>query len=613
MSSTPIAEHALLSDCHSAALTTRDGSIDWLCVPRFDSPSVFGRLIGADAGHWSITSVERAERTRRYLEGTMVLETTVRTSTGLARVTEAMALDPDELGHDLGRDAPGIVLREIEGVEGAVTFDMEFVPRPEYGRVRPLLAAVDGGLIVRGGACALALSFPVALHSGDSSVSARVVVRAGERVSVALHHQPEGGRPTIFPPAEITERLRGTIAAWQRWSAVHQAYEGPSADLVYHSGRVLQALMYQPTGAIVAAPTTSLPEHVGGDRNWDYRFAWVRDASLTLDALWVAACPDEAHKFFSWMAGAVASGVDSHGELRVMFGVGEEHDLSERELPHLEGWRDSRPVRIGNDAWRQRQLDVYGELLGAAHRLRSYLGALDPSTKGFLRGVADAAAQNWRSVDNGIWEVRGEPRHFLHSKVMCWVALDRAIELAPTIEAGHRLDDWTASRDEIRSTILRDGWNDDAGAFTQTFGSRQLDASSLVMPIVGFLPADDPRMLTTIDAIERHLTDERGLVLRYRVEEADDGLESDEGSFLLCTFWLAEALALAGEVERARGVFERAAASANDVGLMSEEVDGQTGEMLGNFPQAFSHVGLINAAWAIAQAENMGSSEPRSG
>jgi GH15 family glucan-1,4-alpha-glucosidase len=432
-------------------------------------------------------------------------------------------------------------------------------------------------------------------------------------VSVALHHRPEGGPPTVFQPAEIAERLRGTIAAWQRWSAVHQAYEGPSADLVYHSGRVLQALMYQPTGAIVAAPTTSLPEHVGGDRNWDYRFAWVRDASLTLDALWVAACPDEAHKFFGWMAGAVASVADVDGELQVMFGVGEEHDLSERELPHLEGWRDSRPVRIGNEAWRQRQLDVYGELLGAAHRLRSYLGALDPSTKRFLRGVADAAAQHWRSVDNGIWEVRGEPRHFLHSKVMCWVALDRAIELAPTIEAGHRVDDWTASRDEIRSAILRNGWSDDAGAFTQTFGSRQLDASSLVLPIVGFLPADDPRMLRTIDAIERHLTDERGLVLRYRVEETDDGLESDEGSFLLCTFWLAEALALAGEVERARGVFERAAAYANDVGLMSEEVDGQTGEMLGNFPQAFSHVGLINAAWAISQAEGNGSSMPKSG
>jgi GH15 family glucan-1,4-alpha-glucosidase len=361
--------------------------------------------------------------------------------------------------------------------------------------------------------------------------------------------------------------------------------------------------MYQPTGAIVAAPTTSLPEGIGGERNWDYRYAWVRDASFTLDALWVAACPDEAQKFFSWMTGAVASGIDAGAELQIMFGIGGEHDLSERELPHLEGWRHSRPVRVGNAAWNQRQLDVYGELLDAAYRLRDQLGELDDATKRFLISVADAAAAKWMETDQGIWEVRGEPKDFLYSKLMCWVALDRAMQLAALIGGEDRVDKWAATRDEIRDAILEQGWSDSANAFTQAFGSDELDASNLMMPIVGFLPADDPRMRATIDAIEERLTDEHGLVYRYRVEETDDGLAGEEGTFLLCTFWLAEALALAGEVDRARAVFERAIAFANDVGLLAEEVDETTGELLGNFPQAFSHIGLINAAWAISETE----------
>jgi GH15 family glucan-1,4-alpha-glucosidase len=604
MSSTPIADHALLSDCHSAALVTRGGSIDWLCFPRFDSPSVFGRVLDAAAGHWSIVALDETERERRYLDGTMVLETTVRTATGVARLTDAMALGVEQDGHDLGLGAPGMVLREVEVVEGEVTFDMVFAPRPEYGLIHPLLTVDEGGVFVRGGAHQLALSFSAKLEIDGATVTSRVHLREGERVSAALHHQPlEDGVPTIERPDEIAGRLEGTVDAWRRWSSVHQAYEGPWSELVYHSGRVLQALMYQPTGAIVAAPTTSLPEQIGGERNWDYRYAWVRDASFTLDALWVAACPDEAHKFFSWMSGAVASGLDLGRDLQIMFGVGGEHDLSERELPHLSGWRGSRPVRVGNGAWSQRQLDVYGELLGAAHRLRSYLGPLDDSTKRFLRAVADAAADRWESVDHGIWEVRGEPRHFLYSKLMCWVALDRAIELASAIGSGDRVPAWTAARQEIREAILREGWSEQAGAFTQSFGDEHLDASALVMPIVGFLPADDARVLATIDAIEQRLTDERGLVYRYRVQETDDGLEGEEGSFLLCTFWLAEALALAGQGERAVTVFERAAAHVNDVGLMSEEVDASSGELLGNFPQAFSHVGLINAAWAISRLE----------
>jgi alpha,alpha-trehalase len=321
----------------------------------------------------------------------------------------------------------------------------------------------------------------------------------------------------------------------------------------------------------------------------------------------VAACPEEAHEFFRWMAVAVASQLRRGIPLQIMFGVGGERDLTERELTHLRGWRDSRPVRIGNGAWNQRQLDVYGEVLSAAHRLIDQLGELDAGTKAFLVGVADAAAERWQEKDQGIWEMRDEPRNFLYSKLMCWVALDRAIVMADLLGAGDRVESWTAKREEIREAILKHGWSEKVGAFTQSFGSDALDASNLMMPIVGFLPATDPRMRATIEATAEHLTDERGLVYRYL---AEDGLPGGEGAFLLCTFWLAEAWALAREVAKAREVFERAIVYVNDVGLLSEEVDTSTGELLGNFPQAFSHIGLVNAAWAITRAESVGTVGP---
>ncbi len=367
-----------------------------------------------------------------------------------------------------------------------------------------------------------------------------------------------------------------------------------------HSGRVLQALTFEPTGAIVAAPTTSLPESVGGQRNWDYRYTWVRDASLTMMALWVAACPDEANKFFVFLADAAASQLQNGAHMQIMFGIGGERDLSERELSHLAGWRGSRPVRVGNAAWTQRQLDVYGELLGAAQRLVDQLGELDPVSKRFLAAAADTAASRWRDKDQGIWEIRGQPRDFLYSKLMCWAALDGAIALADHLGADDRIDDWAAAREEIRTAILERGWNDRAGAFTQAFGSEDLDASSLMLAITGFLPAYDPRMKATIEATEQRLTDTRGLVYRYL---APDGLADGEGTFVLCTFWLAEAQAMAGEVAAATATFERALTAINDVGLLAEEVDPRDGEPIGNFPQAFSHVGLINAAWAITKAQ----------
>jgi len=405
---------------------------------------------------------------------------------------------------------------------------------------------------------------------------------------------------------ELADSLAGTLAAWQSWSRLHQGYDGPWRDLVHLSGRVLQGLSFQPSGAVVAAPTTSLPETVGGERNWDYRYAWVRDASFTMEALWVAACPDEASDYFAFMATAAASSLGPGRSLQIMFGVGGEHDLTERTLPHLRGWRGSRPVRVGNGAWSQQQIDVYGELLGAAHRLVEQIGTIDEDTRRFLIACADTAAERWREKDQGIWEVRGEPRHFLYSKVMCWVALDRAVRLADLLGARDRVEQWAKAKEEIHDAVLREGWSEQAGAFTQYFGGHDLDASNLMLPIVGFLPADDPRMIATVDAIAERLTDEHGLVYRYRTESGVDGLAGEEGTFLLCTFWLAQALAMSGRVERATQVFEQAVSYVNDVGLLAEEVDGATGEQLGNMPQAFSHIGLVNAAWAISQATSHG-------
>jgi GH15 family glucan-1,4-alpha-glucosidase len=464
-----------------------------------------------------------------------------------------------------------------------------------------LLSEIEGGVRARGGASYLLLSSVVPVALDESTCRARFHLKAGESASFALQY-----RASWEPPREhwdqnaIMNRIEDTMKAWQSWSSLHQNYQGPWQELVLQSGRILQGLTYYPTGAIVAAATTSLPETPGGSRNWDYRFCWVRDGSLTLEALWVAACPDEADKFFDFMTGAALTQVRRGIDLQIMFGIAGEHDLSERELSHLSGWRKSRPVRIGNGAWNQRQIDVYGELLGTVYVLRDRLKSIDSTTQEFLADVADAAAARWKEKDQGIWEMRGEPRDFLYSKLMCWVALDRAIKIAEQIGAQERVSRWTAVRDEIKNAVLEQGWSERAQAFTQSFGSDDLDASNLMIPLVGFLPADDPRVLSTIDAIADNLRDEHGLIYRYR---AHDGLAGDEGTFLLCTFWLSQALAKAGQIERAKDTFSAAVSFANDLGMLAEEVDPRTRELLGNFPQAFSHIGLVNAAWAISEAE----------
>ena len=466
-----IAGYALLSDCHSAALVDRGGSVDWLCMPRFDAPSIFGRLLDDGAGHWLIRPVAAFTSTRRYRDETLLLETTFNTAGGVARLIDVLAVGCNERGHELGADAPHALLRRVECLDGRVEIECEYAPRPEYGLVQPLLEIMEGGIAGRGGASVLLLSSELPFTTDDGAARARFVLAAGEGAAFALHHRTTSDAPPeCWTAHEIARRMDDTAAAWARWSDMHQRYDGPWRELVHQSGRVLQALTYYPTGAMVTAPTTSLPEAVGGGRNWDYRFCWIHDASLTLEALWVAACPDEAHRFFEFVAGTALTQIRAGGDLQIMFGVGGEHDLTEREIPWLAGWRDSRPVRVGNGAWGQRQLDVYGELLGAAHCLADLPGTLEAPTRHLLVSAGDAAAARWRQEDHGIWEMRGAPRPFLHSKLMCWLALDRAIALADVLGAEDRVGDWSKEHKAIRHAILTDGWNPRVGAFTQSFG-----------------------------------------------------------------------------------------------------------------------------------------------
>jgi GH15 family glucan-1,4-alpha-glucosidase len=602
--STPIAEYGLLADCNSAALVDRAGSIDWLCLPRYDSGAIFARLLGVDAGHWSIHPAGAFTSERRYLPGTLVIETTFTTETGTVRLLDAMAAAEGQRGHDLGFDAPHEVLRSVEGIDGEVEMVMEFAPRPEYGLIRPLIRLEDGGARTFG-AGRVTVRSAVALEVDDATMRASFTVAAGEQAGFSLRWAAADSReaPEPTPADRVAARIDDTAQAWRSWEAEHDVYDGEHREIVRLSARVLKGLTYRPTGAIVAAPTTSLPETAGGERNWDYRFSWIRDSSLTIEALYIGACPDEAEEFVSFMTSA-AGGRAGEGSLQIMYGIGGEHDLSERELVHLEGWRESRPVRVGNGAWNQVQLDVYGELLNALHLYRARLGDLHPEIQAFVADLADTAARRWMERDSGIWEMRGEPLHHLSSKVLCWTALDRAVKLAPQLGPHAKLEQWTAARDEIRAAILERGWSEKRQAFAQSFGSDELDAAVLLMPIYGFLPATDPRMRSTIEAVARDLTED-GLVLRYRNQEGEnaDGLTGEEGTFVVCSFWLVSCLAQAGAVERAERLYAQLAGYANDLGLLAEEIDTATGEQLGNFPQAYSHIGLITAGHDIDRAK----------
>ena len=590
--STPrVDDYAFLSDCHSAAIVARTGSVDWWCPERFDAPSVFGRLLDADAGHWSLHPVEEHTVTREYVPDTLVLRTIFRTASGEVAVTDALGFAPGVRGHAIGAGSPHVLLRCVEALRGEVVMQMRLAARMEYGLTVPLLEEVDGGVDAVGGPVRLELRAGVDLTVDGGDVCARFTAPTGRPVELRLN----AARAATRDVEAAVPALEDTIAAWRSWASEHEGYQGRHRDAVRRSALVLQGLTYQPTGAVVAAATTSLPETIGGELNFDYRYAWLRDLSMTIRALWIAACPDEANRLFTWIARA-AGQVRSHERVQIMYGVEGERDLTEHDLDHLHGFRESRPVRVGNGAWDQEQLDVLGEVLDAAHQLRDQLGELDPDTQALLTTLADRAASTWREADAGMWEARDERRDYTSSKVMCWVALDRAVTLAPALGDRADVERWSEQRDAIHETVVREAWSEEAGAYAGAFGSDELDASVLLLPIVGFLPADDPRMWKTIEAIEQRLGD-TGLVRRW----ADD-----PSGFLISTYWLVECLALGGELARAETWFERAGACANDIGLLAEEADPQRGELLGNFPQAFSHVGLIDAAWRLTECERVG-------
>ncbi|MEV4754197.1 glycoside hydrolase family 15 protein [Micromonospora sp. NPDC049559] len=592
-----IADHGLLADGRSAALVDRRGSVNWWCPGRFDGPSVFARLLDPQGGHWLLRPREPFEVRRAYVEGSLVLRTVFTTAHGEVAVTDGLALEPGVRGHEIGRRSPRVLVRVVEGLSGVVPMAMSCCPRFEYGRRDAYLVSHDGTLRATAGPTTLTMRASTPVTSSDGTATAEFTVGPGQRESFSLAYSPTYGDPG--PPGGPAEAdpLGDTVEAWRSWSRLHE-YRGPYQDLMRHNALVLQGLTYQPSGAVVAAATTSLPEELGGDRNYDYRYAWLRDFCLTMRALWVAACPDEATRLFEWVAAAVGR-VDHHQPVPIMFGVEGERDLSERTMETLRGYGGSAPVLVGNEAWRQRQLDVMGEVLDSAWRLRDYLDPMRDEVRDLLRALADRAAASWRDPDAGMWEARDAERHYLSSKVFCWVALDRAVRFGERIGDGGDVARWARERDAARETILREGWNAELGAYTGAFGSDRLDASVMVMPIVGFVPATDPRMRATIDLIERRLGHD-GLVRRW---------DGDPAAFILCSFWLVQCLALAGEHDRAAALFDNVTGTANDLGLFAEQIDPRTAEQLGNFPQAFSHIGLILAAWELTAGRTGSSAE----
>ena len=504
----------------------------------------------------------------------------------------------------LGNDAPHELLRCVEGVSGEVELVMELAPRPDYGLIRPLIRLEPGGARTFGGPAAIGVTSPVALEVEASTMRASFTVAAGDERGFALRwaspeapRRPRRPRPTGSPRGSRTRSRRGGRGRPSTTSTTARTREH-----VRLSSRVLKGLTFRPTGAIVAAPTTSLPETVGGERNWDYRYSWIRDASLTLEALYVGACSDEAEEFVSFMTSS-AGGRAGEGSLQIMYGIGGEHDLSERSSPHLRGWRDSAPVRVGNGAWDQVQLDVYGELLSALHLYRERLGDLHPEIQAFVADLADTAARRWTETDSGMWEMRGAPRHHLSSKVLCWTALDRAVKLAPQLGMHAKVAEWERARDEVRAAILERGWSETRQAYAQSFDSDELDAAQLLMPILGFLPATDDA-----DALDDR--GDRARPDRGRPRPAlpqrggpQRGRAHRRGGHVRHLLVLARGVpGKAGELERAEALFDQLAGYANDLGLLAEEIDTRSGEQLGNFPQAFSHIGLITAAAEIDKA-----------
>ncbi len=575
----PIEAYGLLGDGRSAALIGRDGTLAWLCWPRFDSPASFAALLGSgEHGAWRLAPDAPAARVRRCYQGdSLVLESRIATADGEVLVTDAL----------VDAAAPTLV-RQVAGLAGSVAMRSVFAPRFGYGAQSPTVSplADAGGIRAMAGDDGLVLRAPVPLEIAGAAACARFAVRAGETVAFVLSHAPGGGTP---PPLDAGAVVAATARIWAAWAA-RSTYRGPHAAAVRRSLLTLKALVHRPTGGIVAAPTTSLPEALGGGRNWDYRFCWLRDASLTLLALLRAGYTEEADAWRGWLGHALA-GRAAH--MRIMYGLGGERDLTERQADWLPGYQGARPVRLGNAAHDQLQLDVFGEVLDLLHTQRHSGDGWD-----LERGLVAHLETVWREPDEGIWEVRGGRRRFTFSGVMAWVALDRAIRSAEAFSLPAPLDRWRALRGRIHADVCESGFDRDRNSFVQSFGGRALDASLLLIPRVGFLPANDARVRGTVSAIERELLVD-GFVRRYDTQTGADGLPPGEGAFLACSFWLADAYAMQGRATEAEALFARLLALRTDLGLLAEEYDPVARRLLGNFPQAFSHVALIDTAFRL--------------
>jgi GH15 family glucan-1,4-alpha-glucosidase len=578
-----IEDYALIGDTQTGALVGRNGSIDWLCLPRFDSGACFAALLGdKQHGRWLLSPTSQVARTeRRYREGSMVLETDFVTEEGAVRVVDCMPIrgkEPD-------------IIRRVEGLSGRVPMHMDLIIRFDYGSIVPWVRNVEGSLLAIGGPDALCLQTPVQTRGADLSTLADFTIEEGQRVPFVLSWFPS--HEPLPEPVEPDKAIDDTDAWWREWSSTC-SYQGRWRDQVLRSLLTLKTLTYAPTGGIIAAPTTSLPECIGGIRNWDYRYCWLRDSTFTLYALMSAGYKHEACAWRDWLLRAVAG---DPARLQIMYGAAGERRLPELEIDWLPGYERSAPVRIGNAAVNQHQLDVYGELMDTLHLARRI--GIEPHEPAWAlqRHWLEVLESSWREPDEGIWEIRGPRRHFTHSKVMAWVAADRAIKSAELFGLRGNMDKWKRLRAEIHAEVCEKGYDAERNTFTQYYGSKALDASLLMIALVGFLPCEDARVVGTVAAIERELC-ENGFVLRYRNKDDRpvDGLPPGEGAFLACTFWLADNLLLLGRPEDARRRFERLLSLCNDVGLLSEQYDPQAKRLVGNFPQALSHIALINTA-----------------
>jgi GH15 family glucan-1,4-alpha-glucosidase len=584
-----IEDYGLIGDMEAAALVGRDGAVDWLCLPRFDSPSCFSALLGDERhGRWRLAPAGDVHASsRRYRPGTLVLESDFETAEGAVRVIDFMPRRGD---------GPPRLMRVVEGLRGQVPMRMELSLRPDYASIVPWVESAPDGVIATAGPDAFRLSTVLPLEIEDGTVGADFVAVEGarQRLSLTWHLSYEES-----PPVEDADSaLARTEAWWREWSG-RCAYEGRYRDEVLTSLIAIKAMTSETTGAVIAAPTTSLPEDIGGERNWDYRYCWLRDSVLALEALLAAGYTEEALAFRDFL---LRVGTGDPTKIQIMYGIRGERRLTEFELEELPGYERSRPVRIGNAASEQFQLDVYGEVLGVGFLGTKVVGRIEKELWPRWRTIVEHVETIWRQPDDGIWESRGPRRHYTYSKVMAWVVFDRAVRLAEQFELEAPLDRWKETRDEIHQEVCEQGYDPERRTFTQYYGSEELDASVLNIPLVGFLPATDERVTGTIDAISRELGRD-GFVSRYSTADTDDGLSGDEGQFLACSFWLVSALALNGRVEEARALFERLLGLTNDLGLLAEEYDVKRQRQVGNFPQAFSHLTLIGAATAISAAE----------